>query len=53
MPQLAPMNWIFLFFYSIIMFFIYKNLNYFINYKNINLNMNLNKNKTNKINWKW
>nr|YP_010304994.1 ATP synthase F0 subunit 8 [Semidalis macleodi]ULR86825.1 ATP synthase F0 subunit 8 [Semidalis macleodi] len=52
MPQMAPMNWLFLFIYSILMLYLFSNLNYFINYKNLSFKSKINKNlKLN--NWKW
>nr|QJT43380.1 ATP synthase F0 subunit 8 [Dorysthenes granulosus] len=51
MPQMAPLNWITLFFYFTIMFIIFNSINYF-NFiypiKKISLNS-----KKIKFNWKW
>nr|UPX88658.1 ATP synthase F0 subunit 8 [Hydraena nigrita] len=51
MPQMAPMNWLMLFMYFIMMFLLMNSLNYF-------LFLYSPKNKTmtklnNMINWKW
>nr|AMW67765.1 ATP synthase F0 subunit 8 [Semidalis aleyrodiformis] len=52
MPQMAPMNWILLFLMSILMFYLFSNLNYFINYKPADFK-NMNNIKINKNLWKW
>nr|ALO70853.1 ATP synthase F0 subunit 8 [Phloeopora testacea] len=55
MPQMAPMNWLMLFIYTIIIFLMFNILNYysfFYMFKNMKIY-----NKTykfnHKINWKW
>nr|QXJ79807.1 ATP synthase F0 subunit 8 [Suinzona borowieci] len=51
MPQMMPLNWLILFFYTISVFLMFNIINYFnYNYsiKNINYSM-----KLIKYNWKW
>nr|AFU50272.1 ATP synthase F0 subunit 8 [Stenurella nigra]ARH54666.1 ATP synthase F0 subunit 8 [Stenurella nigra] len=51
MPQMAPLNWLMLFIFFTLIFFLYNSLNYYIfNYK-----INLKSQKKNKISfyWKW
>nr|ALO76087.1 ATP synthase F0 subunit 8 [Clambus sp. CLA01] len=51
MPQMAPLNWLFLFFYFISIFFMFNILNYFIFLKTpLDKKTSL---KFNSINWKW
>nr|AFQ62210.1 ATP synthase F0 subunit 8 [Hypomedon debilicornis] len=52
MPQMAPMNWLFLFIFFILIFLMFNSLNYFsFIYNNKSM---INKNsKTFNINWKW
>nr|QVM79299.1 ATP synthase F0 subunit 8 [Teledapalpus zolotichini] len=51
MPQMAPMNWLILFLFFIIMFFIINSLNYYIFLYDIKKNNNIMKKM--KMNWKW
>nr|AML26675.1 ATP synthase F0 subunit 8 [Ptiliidae sp. BMNH 1274726] len=51
MPQMMPLNWIMLFTYFILLFFIMNSLNYYNSVKNIKTNK-IDTTK-NKINWKW
>nr|AML26382.1 ATP synthase F0 subunit 8 [Staphylinidae sp. BMNH 1274633] len=51
MPQMAPMSWLNLFIYFIIIFFIFNSLNYFcFLYQPKTLTFS---SKSHKINWKW
>nr|QLY89666.1 ATP synthase F0 subunit 8 [Hydraena riparia] len=51
MPQMAPMNWLILFTYFIMMFLLMNSLNYFLfSYNPIN---KITTKFNNKINWKW
>nr|QNP09899.1 ATP synthase F0 subunit 8 [Ochthebius sp. IBE<ESP> RA617] len=53
MPQMAPLNWIFLFMMFTMIFFMFNSMNYFsFKYNNLSSNK-LNKNLTFKNNWKW
>nr|AFQ62157.1 ATP synthase F0 subunit 8 [Endomychus coccineus] len=52
MPQMAPMNWINLFIYFVMLFIILNSINYFNYLKMPNLNSNL-VSKMLKNNWKW
>nr|YP_010947528.1 ATP synthase F0 subunit 8 [Hesperus amabilis]WGO76431.1 ATP synthase F0 subunit 8 [Hesperus amabilis] len=51
MPQMAPMNWLILFFMFTMIFLLFNCLNYFI-FKYPVKSKSLNK-KSSKINWKW
>nr|YP_009441633.1 ATP synthase F0 subunit 8 [Incoltorrida madagassica]AOY39139.1 ATP synthase F0 subunit 8 [Incoltorrida madagassica] len=52
MPQMSPLNWLFLMFFFIVIYFLMNNFIYF--YKNNNINTNkLEKMKLSKFNWKW
>nr|ARH54109.1 ATP synthase F0 subunit 8 [Bembidion varium] len=52
MPQMAPINWLFLYFLFIMIYFMINFLNYYLFlYKNNNLNQKTFKNL--KMNWKW
>nr|ARH54679.1 ATP synthase F0 subunit 8 [Tachinus subterraneus] len=51
MPQMAPMNWLILFFMFIIIFMMFNSMNYF-SFKYQNKISSIQK-KINKINWKW
>nr|ATR80941.1 ATP synthase F0 subunit 8 [Cricula trifenestrata] len=55
MPQMMPINWMFLFFYFISIFFIFNILNYYIfNFKNTNTFKKLYNMKNNyNFPWKW
>nr|ADO60459.1 ATP synthase F0 subunit 8 [Zeugophora sp. BMNH 840207] len=51
MPQMAPMNWLTLFFYFCIIFLMLNSLNYFsFSYK---VKFMKKKKKMNFLNWKW
>nr|QBZ37565.1 ATP synthase F0 subunit 8 [Sinodendron rugosum] len=51
MPQMAPMNWLTLFFLFIITFILFNSLNYFsFTYKPKFMAL---KKKVSKFNWKW
>nr|YP_009995262.1 ATP synthase F0 subunit 8 [Ochthebius remotus]QNP09652.1 ATP synthase F0 subunit 8 [Ochthebius remotus] len=51
MPQMAPLNWIMLFFMFTMIFMLFNSMNYFsFKYKNIKFNT-IKKNL--KTNWKW
>nr|AXS64788.1 ATP synthase F0 subunit 8 [Staphylinoidea sp. 4 KM-2017] len=51
MPQMAPMNWLFLFIYTIIIFMMFNIINYYsFIYKS---KYSTKKNEIYKINWKW
>nr|ALO76497.1 ATP synthase F0 subunit 8 [Omalium rivulare] len=52
MPQMAPMNWLTLFIFFIMIFMIFNSMNYFSFIYNNKLSTNI---KTSKIstNWKW
>nr|YP_009469668.1 ATP synthase F0 subunit 8 [Dermestes maculatus]AVE15399.1 ATP synthase F0 subunit 8 [Dermestes maculatus] len=51
MPQMAPMNWLTLFFFFTITFLILNSMNFFqTNYSSKTSSI---KKKLNKINWKW
>nr|YP_009493374.1 ATP synthase F0 subunit 8 [Lyonetia clerkella]AWK29929.1 ATP synthase F0 subunit 8 [Lyonetia clerkella] len=54
MPQMMPLNWLFLFFFFIFIFILFNIFNYYIyDMKTIN-NKKLTKNfKSNNLNWKW
>nr|YP_002916044.1 ATP synthase F0 subunit 8 [Eriogyna pyretorum]ACN22002.1 ATP synthase F0 subunit 8 [Eriogyna pyretorum] len=53
MPQMMPINWIFLFIFFIIIFFIFNIMNYYIfNFNNKFNNLLLNK-KIKNFYWKW
>nr|QVM79234.1 ATP synthase F0 subunit 8 [Grammoptera ruficornis] len=51
MPQMAPLNWLILFLFFTLIFFIYNSLNYYI----FNYNIKKSDTKKNKLNynWKW
>nr|AYR05360.1 ATP synthase F0 subunit 8 [Coleoptera sp. ACP-2013] len=51
MPQMAPMNWLMLFFMFIIIFMIFNSLNYFCFLYNPKMKKTIKKNLT--LNWKW
>nr|AFU50294.1 ATP synthase F0 subunit 8 [Disteniazteca fimbriata] len=51
MPQMAPLNWLTLFFLFIMIFKLFNIMNYF-SYSNMITSKSLNL-KTTKINWKW
>nr|YP_009440938.1 ATP synthase F0 subunit 8 [Sinodendron yunnanense]AKN01375.1 ATP synthase F0 subunit 8 [Sinodendron yunnanense] len=51
MPQMAPMNWLILFFLFIITFIIFNSLNYFSFIYSPKLTTF--KKKMSKLNWKW
>nr|YP_009485859.1 ATP synthase F0 subunit 8 [Limbodessus palmulaoides]AVZ66437.1 ATP synthase F0 subunit 8 [Limbodessus palmulaoides] len=52
MPQMMPLNWIFLYLMFLIIFFIFNFMNYYLFPMKTNLNfMKKMKNKT--MNWKW
>nr|QIE12553.1 ATP synthase F0 subunit 8 [Adhemarius sexoculata] len=54
MPQMMPINWMISFFFFILIFMLFNNMNYFItlnnpqNKKEININFN-----KNHLIWKW
>nr|YP_010043005.1 ATP synthase F0 subunit 8 [Dineutus mellyi]QPC56765.1 ATP synthase F0 subunit 8 [Dineutus mellyi] len=53
MPQMAPMNWLFLYFLFSIIFFLFNFMNYYIfliNNKKNNTNQQI---SIKKLNWKW
>nr|YP_010471428.1 ATP synthase F0 subunit 8 [Tyraphus nitidus]UVG40767.1 ATP synthase F0 subunit 8 [Tyraphus nitidus] len=51
MPQMAPMNWLMLFIFFIMVFLSFNLMNYFIfNYKS---NKKTIKSNMKKMNWKW
>nr|ALO71228.1 ATP synthase F0 subunit 8 [Trapezodirus sp. 1 EF-2015] len=52
MPQMAPMNWLILFFMFLMILMMFNSLNFFsfFYFKKINLFKNK---KIQKINWKW
>nr|WRO44874.1 ATP synthase F0 subunit 8 [Taiwanocantharis parasatoi] len=52
MPQMAPLSWLNLFIYFIIMFMIYNSLNYFFFNKPISQDLKK-KILKNKMIWKW
>nr|QNP09756.1 ATP synthase F0 subunit 8 [Ochthebius sp. IBE<ESP> AN76] len=52
MPQMAPMNWIFLFMMFTMIFLMFNSLNYF-SFKYTYLNKPNFFKKINKLNWKW
>nr|QXJ79794.1 ATP synthase F0 subunit 8 [Suinzona cyrtonoides] len=51
MPQMMPLNWLFLFFFTINVFLMFNIINYF-NYNYSIKNNNYSKNLI-KYNWKW
>nr|YP_009995913.1 ATP synthase F0 subunit 8 [Spondylis buprestoides]QNQ64864.1 ATP synthase F0 subunit 8 [Spondylis buprestoides] len=51
MPQMAPLNWLNLFFWFLIIFLMFNSINYFMIYYNIKKSK-ITKNKLN-YNWKW
>nr|AXS65943.1 ATP synthase F0 subunit 8 [Scarabaeoidea sp. KM-2017] len=51
MPQMAPLNWLILFFFFTMIYLIFNMLNYFIFQYNIKSSLKIK--KQNKINWKW
>nr|YP_010166585.1 ATP synthase F0 subunit 8 [Hydrocolus stagnalis]QRV62676.1 ATP synthase F0 subunit 8 [Hydrocolus stagnalis] len=52
MPQMAPMNWIILYFFFSITFIMFNFLNYYLFLINNKKNMN-SKILKNMLNWKW
>nr|YP_010710213.1 ATP synthase F0 subunit 8 [Dyscolus oreas]WCS91654.1 ATP synthase F0 subunit 8 [Dyscolus oreas]WCS91667.1 ATP synthase F0 subunit 8 [Dyscolus oreas] len=53
MPQMAPMNWLFLYLMFTFIFFLFNFLNYYM-FLIKNIKGNLNNNFTKKfLNWKW
>nr|YP_010576537.1 ATP synthase F0 subunit 8 [Oulema tristis]UZN44091.1 ATP synthase F0 subunit 8 [Oulema tristis] len=51
MPQMAPLNWITLMIYFILLFYMFNMLNYFINvYTPLKSKMSK---KSTHLNWKW
>nr|YP_010586553.1 ATP synthase F0 subunit 8 [Rhyacophila quadrifida]UZZ44367.1 ATP synthase F0 subunit 8 [Rhyacophila quadrifida] len=56
MPQMMPMNWIFLFFMTCLIFMVFNMMNYF-NFNPLLINKYQNmtdkKNMTQSINWNW
>nr|QNP09977.1 ATP synthase F0 subunit 8 [Ochthebius yoshitomii] len=52
MPQMAPLNWIFLFIMFTMIFLIFNSMNYFSFKYLTNYNKNFNKVLV-KLNWKW
>nr|WIM00451.1 ATP synthase F0 subunit 8 [Graphium agetes] len=53
MPQMMPINWIFLFFFFILIFIIFNIMNYYIFLIKNKYNHNLFKNLKKNFNWKW
>nr|YP_010990290.1 ATP synthase F0 subunit 8 [Cricula andrei]WOW98274.1 ATP synthase F0 subunit 8 [Cricula andrei] len=55
MPQMMPINWMFLFIYFIIIFFTFNIMNYYIfNFQPLNkFNKKLNKKNNYNFLWKW
>nr|ADO60548.1 ATP synthase F0 subunit 8 [Cantharis pellucida] len=53
MPQMAPLSWLNLFIYFIIIFMIYNSLNYFYFNKPSISQDSKNISNKNKTNWKW
>nr|WHN78890.1 ATP synthase F0 subunit 8 [Scopelodes kwangtungensis] len=53
MPQMMPINWIFLFIFSIFIFITFNILNYYIFYVKINNNFKLINKKFKNLIWKW
>nr|AYR05142.1 ATP synthase F0 subunit 8 [Coleoptera sp. ACP-2013] len=51
MPQMAPLNWLSLFFYFLLAFLIFNTLNYFTFIKSCQTLSSTSQKK--KINWKW
>nr|WGL39512.1 ATP synthase F0 subunit 8 [Limbodessus compactus] len=52
MPQMMPLNWIFLYLMFLIIFFIFNFMNYYIHSLTMNFN-NVKKMKNKILNWKW
>nr|ALO70269.1 ATP synthase F0 subunit 8 [Aleochara sp. 2 EF-2015] len=52
MPQMAPMNWLTLFFLFIVIFMIFNSMNYFSFMYNTKMTTNIKKNKI-LTSWKW
>nr|YP_003204828.1 ATP synthase F0 subunit 8 [Macrogyrus oblongus]ACO92541.1 ATP synthase F0 subunit 8 [Macrogyrus oblongus] len=52
MPQMAPMNWLFLYFLFTMIFLMFNFMNYYIFMINSKIH-SIMKNKINKMNWKW
>nr|ALO77277.1 ATP synthase F0 subunit 8 [Scraptia sp. SCR02] len=52
MPQMAPLNWLTLMFYFIIIFMIFNVMNYY-SYSYQNLSSSLKTKKNISLNWKW
>nr|QNP10074.1 ATP synthase F0 subunit 8 [Ochthebius perpusillus] len=52
MPQMAPMNWMMLFFMFTMIFLMFNTLNYF-SFKYIPIQKTNNKKNLKKLNWKW
>nr|ALO77459.1 ATP synthase F0 subunit 8 [Gyrinidae sp. GENSP01] len=53
MPQMAPMNWLFLYMLFTAIFFMFNFMNYYIFIINNKTNNSTNKNITKFMNWKW
>nr|ARH53821.1 ATP synthase F0 subunit 8 [Elaphrus cupreus] len=52
MPQMAPMNWLLLYFMFTIIFLMFNFLNYYL-YLIKNTSNNIKKNINKTLNWKW
>nr|WRO45156.1 ATP synthase F0 subunit 8 [Stenothemus biimpressiceps] len=53
MPQMAPLSWLNLFIFFIMIFLIFNSLNYFYFNKSFHTQGEKNKTLKNKISWKW
>nr|QNP10061.1 ATP synthase F0 subunit 8 [Ochthebius peisonis] len=53
MPQMAPMNWIFLFIMFTMIFLMFNSLNYFSFKYKTNKTEEIKTNNKIKLNWKW
>nr|YP_009441672.1 ATP synthase F0 subunit 8 [Amara communis]AOY39191.1 ATP synthase F0 subunit 8 [Amara communis] len=53
MPQMAPMNWLFLYIMFNMIFLMFNFLNYYMFLIKNTMNTFKNKNITKKLNWKW
>nr|YP_009699974.1 ATP synthase F0 subunit 8 [Dermestes tessellatocollis]QEK77714.1 ATP synthase F0 subunit 8 [Dermestes tessellatocollis]QIA46723.1 ATP synthase F0 subunit 8 [Dermestes maculatus] len=51
MPQMAPMNWLMLFFFFTITFMVLNSMNFF--QTNYSSKSSITKKSSKKINWKW
>nr|QLY90048.1 ATP synthase F0 subunit 8 [Nemotelus notatus] len=53
MPQMAPINWLFLFIMFSVVFFMFNVLNYYCFYNKMPQSKTISAKTTNSMNWKW